>query len=286
MNKIAATGPNADQITCWNESMGEKWARNQDALDQLLLPVNKRLIEFARIAPGDSVLDIGCGCGATSRAAAARAGERGRVLGVDISAPMLERAKTLGGEPAVTYLLADAATHAFARKTFDLAISRFGVMFFADPVAAFANIRTALKPGGRLAFVCWQEMRANAWVTVPLFAALPHLPPQEPADLLAPGPFAFADAERVKRILSDAGFSKIEIAPESFKLMQSRGGPRALDDAVYLATEIGPTSRLLNEASPEARAAAIAAIRQALAPHVTTEGVALGAQCWFVGAAA
>ena len=286
MNKIAATGPNADQITCWNESMGEKWARNQETLDQFLLPVNKRLMEFARIAPGDSILDVGCGCGATSRAAAARAGERGRVLGVDISAPMLERAKTLGGGPAVTYLLADAATHAFAQRSFDLAVSRFGVMFFADSVSAFANIRTVLEPGGRLAFVCWQDMRANPFATVPLFAALPHLPPQPPADPLAPGPFAFADPERVKRILSDAGFSKIEIVPESFKLLQSRGGPGALDDAVYFATEIGPTSRLLNEASPEARAAAIAAIREALAPHVTAEGVALGAQCWLVGAAA
>jgi hypothetical protein len=112
------------------------------------------------------------------------------------------------------------------------------------------------------------------------------LPPQPPADPLAPGPFAFADAERVKRLLSDAGFSNIDIVPESFKLLQSRGGNRALDDAIYLTTEIGPTSRLLNEASPEARAAAIAAVREALAPHVTADGVTLSAQCWFVGAAA
>jgi SAM-dependent methyltransferase len=199
---------------------------------------------------------------------------------------MLARAEALGGGPAIRYLLADAASYSFTKKSFDRAVSRFGVMFFADPVTAFANIRTALKPGGQLAFVCWQELRANPWVAVPLSAALSELPAPEPTDPFAPGPFAFADPKRGERILTEAGFSKIEIVPEAFTLMQSRGGPHALDDALYLATEVGPASRLLSEASPEARAAAIAAIREALGPYVTPEGVAMGAQCWFVGAAA
>jgi SAM-dependent methyltransferase len=286
MSEIAATGPNADQIAYWNTNVGEKWARNQDVLDQQLLPINERLVDYARISPGESVLDIGCGCGATSRVVAARAGPRGRVLGLDISAPMLARAKTLGGGETIRYVLADAATYAFAEKSFDCAVSRFGVMFFTDPVAAFANIRTGLKPGGRLAFVCWREMRANAWMAVPLLAALNHLPAPEPTDPHAPGPFAFADPKRVERILGDAGFSRIEIVPEAFTLKLGAGGPQALDQALYLLTEIGPTSRLLSEATPEARAAAIAAIRKALAPHVSAQGVALGAQCWFVGASA
>jgi ubiquinone/menaquinone biosynthesis C-methylase UbiE len=286
MSAIAATGPNADQIAYWNESVGERWARNQETLDTLLIPVNERLLEFAHIAPGERVLDIGCGCGATSRAAAKRAGAKGRVVGIDISAPMLARARSLNGGPNITYLLADAATYSFSGMMFDLALSRFGVMFFADPSAAFANVRRALKPGGRLAFICWQEMKANPWVAVPLAAALTCLPAPEPTDPLAPGPFAFADAQRVKRILSDAGFSRIEVTSQAFTLLQSLGGPRALDDALGLATEVGPASRLLSEASPEGRAAAIAAIREALSPYVTPRGVAMGAHCWLVGATA
>lgn len=286
MSTLAATGPNADQIAYWNESVGEKWARNQERLDSILVPVNERLLAFARIAPGERVLDIGCGCGATSRAAALRAGVKGSVVGIDVSAPMLARARALDGGPNLTYLLADAATYSFSGPAFDLALSRFGVMFFADPVAAFVNIRRALKPGGRLAFICWQELRANPWVAVPLAAALTRLPAPEPGDPHAPGPFAFAERGRIEQILGKAGFSSVEIRSEAFTLLQSRGGPSALDDALALATEIGPASRLLSEASPEDRAAAIAAIRAALEPYVTPQGVALGGQCWLVGATA
>lgn len=280
--RLAASGPNADQIEYWNAAAGEKWARHQDVTERLLAPVADRLLAAAAPRRGEHVLDIGCGCGATSVALAARVGESGSVLGVDISEPMLARARAASS--AASFLLADAALHPFPPGGFDLAVSRFGVMFFADPVAAFANIRKSLKQDGRLVFVCWQEMSANPWVIVPVTAALRHLPPPEPPDPHAPGPFAFADAARVRMILRDAGFGEVSVEPAAFTLAVGAEGPDPILEAARFVEDIGPLSRMLGDVEETTRAAVRASLRDVLAPYAAADGVKLGGACWLVEA--
>jgi SAM-dependent methyltransferase len=231
------------------------------------------------------VLDVGCGCGATSRALATRVGASGSVHGVDISTPMLERAGALAreaGHANVRFTNADAQTHRFEPAGADVLFSRFGVMFFADPPAAFRNLRDALRPGGRLAFVCWRPLAENPWLLVPLGAAAQHMqlpPPPAPG---APGPFAFADPERVRGILDQAGFTRIKLDPVNDTLTVGGGG---LDEAVHFLLEgVGPTSAALREADPAVRPRVFAAVKEALAPFVTREGVRMPAAAWIVTA--
>src|SRR6266536_2828429 len=201
---------NADQIAYWNGPGGQRWADRQAAQDILLRPVLDILIDRARLKVGERVLDIGCGSGATSIAFAQRVAPSGHVFGVDVSGPMLARARASAPKDlAVDFVLADATVYPFEPASFDLLASRFGVMFFADPVLSFANMRKALRPAGRLAFACWREPRENAWMMAPLQAVykhVPKLPPQGPED---PGPFAYSSQERVHRILGAAGFTDI-----------------------------------------------------------------------------
>jgi SAM-dependent methyltransferase len=207
------------------------------------------------------------------------------VLGIDISAPMLARAKQMAPPRLpVEFVLADATVHAFDPASFDLVVSRFGVMFFADPVLSFANLRRALRPTGRLAFACWREPRDNPWLMTPLQAAYQHVPklPQQGAE--DPGPFAFASEARVKNILDAAGFSAIELERCDLLLDIAIGG--ALDAAVKSALEIGPASRALEGQPAELRAAAAGAIRAALEPHVRGQTVPLAGSIWIVTAQA
>jgi SAM-dependent methyltransferase len=278
------SGPNAEQIQFWNEQMGATWVAHQSMLDAQIGVYGREAMDRARLATGESVLDIGCGCGDTTMELAGRVGPRGRVTGVDISGPMLGHAQARVREAGLTNVhleLADAQTHAFLAGSFDLAFSRFGVMFFSDPVAAFTNIGLALRRGGRLAFVCWREVRENPWVLVPLMAAMPHItltPP--PPD--APGPFAFADADRVRRILDSAGFADIDCAP--WDTMMTLGGVVDLDQAVALMLQVGPLARAMRESGDAARTAVAAAGREALQAHHTPEGVRLGGGAWMVSA--
>jgi len=283
---LAPTGPNADQIERWNETSGVKWARHAAMIEPFMKPISDRLLERAAAEPGQAILDIGCGAGAVSLTLAEQVGSAGRVLGVDISAPMLGVARTAAGAAPATFVLADASEYALPPAAFDLAISRFGVMFFADPVAAFANIRKGLKSGGRLVFVCWQSLKFNAWVTVPLTAALKHLPPPEPLEPGAPGPFAFADAARLEDILKRAGYQDIAIDPVTFSIPIAGPGPDCVDRAAFFVTEIGPVSSLLDTADEASRAAVHAEIREAMRPYATANGVLLDAACWLVEARA
>jgi SAM-dependent methyltransferase len=234
---------------------------------------------------GERLLDVGCGTGAATLELARRVGPTGSVTGIDISAPMLAVARehaVESGASQATFVQADAQTHAFAPASLDGVFSRFGVMFFADPTAAFRNLRMALRPGGRMAFVCWQPVTENPWMLVPLMAAAQHVAVPPPPAPGAPGPFSFGDRERVRRILSDAGFT--EIAIDAFAPPVVVGGSGGVDDAVRLALQVGPTGALLREASADARARVEAAIREALLPWQTPAGVVMPSAAWVVSA--
>src|SRR4051794_36215939 len=205
---------NAQQFEYWNGPAGERWSKAQDRIDHHLGLITEALLGLASPREGERILDIGCGGGTTALLLRERVGPDGAVTGIDISAPnlALARARAHAGMADVMFLDADAATYEFV-PVFDLALSRFGVMFFDDPAAAFANLRKALVKDGRLVFVCWRTFKENEWAFAPYQAALGLLPPQEPMDPHAPGPFAFADRERLLSVLEQAGLQDIRIKP-------------------------------------------------------------------------
>src|SRR5271165_255900 len=194
---------NEAEVTYWNSTAGRHWVERQESQDTLLAPILAAALERARLRPGEHVVDIGCGTGASSIALAQQVGPSGQVLGVDVSAPMLARAaERLPPAAPIKFARADATTYNFEPAVFDLLFSRFGVMFFAEPARAFANLRAALKPGGRLTFACWRKFDENGWLQVPLRAAQAHVPPLPRPGPEDPGPFSFADEARVQGILT------------------------------------------------------------------------------------
>lgn len=273
---------NADQITYWNARAGETWAALQDKLDRQIECLGLTAMAALDPRPGERLLDIGCGCGQTSLELAERVGEDGAVTAVDISAPMLAVAKARAAEAGarqITFIEADAQTYPFAPRKLDAAFSRFGVMFFEDPTAAFHNIASGLVPGGRLAFVCWRALAENPWMTTPFAAALPLLPQApEPPTPNAPGPFAFADPDRVRGILQTAGFGEIEITPHD----QLIGG-NDLETSVGVSLQVGPLGAILRE-QPHLKDVVTNAVREALRPHVTDRGVLQPSATWIVTA--
>jgi len=263
-------------LTEWNAS-------EYDRLSALQAAMAEEVLSLLRLEGSERILDIGCGSGATSMAFAEKVGPAGHVLGIDVSGPMLARARArLPAGLPVDYALADATVYPFDPASFDLLASRFGVMFFADPALSFANMRKALRPSGRLAFACWREPRENPFFMAPLQAVykhVPKLPPQGPED---PGPFAFASEARVHRILSEAGFTGIAMEPCNLALDVAIG--RGMDAAVQGALEIGPASRALEGHPEEVRAAAKNSIREALTVFAKGETVPLPASIWIVTA--
>ena len=283
MDTPAGHDQNADQIAYWNGPGGQHWTDRQQTQDILLAPVSDILIDRAKAKAGERIVDVGCGCGATTIAFAQKVGPAGHVFGIDISAPMLARARQIApaGIP-VDFALADATVYPFVSGSFDLVVSRFGVMFFAKPAISFANMRTALRPSGRLTFACWREPRDNPWLMAPLQAVYKHVPKLPQLGPEDPGPFSFASEQRVIRILSEAGFSGIEMEPCNLSLDVAVG--RGLDAAVETALEIGPASRALEGQPPEVRAAAANSICEALAPFASGNAVPLAASIWIVTA--
>jgi len=280
-----AAGPNAEQITYWNDTAGPKWVAYEDLLDTQIRTLGESAMDRVGIRPGDRVLDVGCGTGQTSIELARRVGTGGAVTAIDISGPMLARARARGEGTAqpIEFLEADAQTHRFAPTSFDVCFSRFGIMFFAGPDAAFANLRNALRPAGRLGFVCWQPLRDNPWMLVPLTAAAQHitLPPPPAPD--APGPFAFADQSRVRGILERAGFEDVTF--QDHRTTLTIGGDGPLEQAVgFLLEGVGPTSAAMRQADPELRATVAAAVREALRPYHTPQGVRMACATWLVSA--
>ena len=281
----ASIEPNAAQVAYWNGPGGDRWAELWPLIDGAMGAITAEILEVAAPRPGERVLDVGCGAGTTALALREGVGAGGAVTGVDISAPMLavarERAAAAGAGTAVSFVEADAAAHPF-ESAHDLVFSRFGVMFFSDPVAAFANLRRAAAPGGRLAFVCWRAAEDNAWVTVPLGAARSVLPDMPAPIEGVPGPFAFVDRDRVRGILESAGWR--EIAIERRDPAMALGA--TLEQAARYVMMIGPVARGLAEVGEAVRDQVRARVAEALAPFAAPAGVAVASSCWMVTARA
>lgn len=274
---------NEEQRNRWNGADGEYWTRQQDRLDRTLAPVIGPLLDFAEPRTGSTVMDVGCGCGATTVELAKAVGPSGRVMGLDISEPMLAKAGERLHEFAnTTLLLGDAADLPVRDLGAELMISRFGVMFFGDPVAAFANLRTGLVPGGRIRFACWRPINQNPWLQIPLHAVYEHVPRLEKPDPEEPGPFSFADTARVTRILTAAGFTAPSFTPLDVQLDVAAGG--TFEDAVVHASEMGPARRALADQPDAIRAAALKSIERALTPYASPTGVNLPGAIWLVAA--
>jgi SAM-dependent methyltransferase len=259
----------------------------QASLDQMLAPVTKELSARVGAVAGLRLLDIGCGTGDTTLMLAEAVGPQGHVTGLDISAPMLGLARTRAaetgreGRASIDLILGDAATHAFPPAAADLVFSRFGVMFFGDPTAAFANIRAGMRTGARLAFAAWRPPADNPWVAIPQKTVAPYLPPQDAPAPGLPGQFAFGDANHVTRILEGAGFT--DIVHRVHPVTQPVG--RDLDEAVDRASNFGSTGRALAAADAPAREAARAALRATLAAYVNAKGmVVMRGSVWITTA--
>ena len=278
---------NTAQAEHWNTGDGvAHWVTNQARYDRMHAPFTALILAAAALRPGGTVLDVGCGCGGTTLAAA-RLVAPGQAVGLDLSGPMLAQARA-GAEAAglanAVFQQGDAQVHELEPDTFGTVISRFGVMFFADPVAAFANIRSATRPGGRLVFVCWQPMAANQWMLVPGAALAEHLPPPGPGPGDGPGMFAFADPDRLRQILAAAGWTDIGITSEHASILVGGGG--SVDDTVEFLRTATQGRTMLAGADAATAARALASLRAALTPFADADGVHLGAAVWLVQAVA
>jgi SAM-dependent methyltransferase len=275
---------NAEQRTYWNEQGGPIWVQLQERMDAQIGAHGERALAVLNAQPGERILDVGCGCGDTALTLARAVGSSGRVLGLDISAPMLARARAraaAAGLANVTFEHADAQTHALPAASFDALFSRFGVMFFEDPVAAFTNLARALRSGGRLAFACWQPVAANPWVAVPMGALSAVMPLPAPPPPGAPGPFAFGDSGHVGAILTKAGLRDVTFRSEQLPL--TFGG---VDEAAAFLTDLGPASRAIREAGggEAMREKAYSAIRDAINPFAKGGRAELPSAIWVVSA--
>jgi SAM-dependent methyltransferase len=275
---------NSEQIAEWNGALGQRWVAMQREIDRIVVPFGDAALKAAAPQPGERVIDVGCGCGDTSIEIARIVGEAGTVLGIDVSQPMLEVARSRGALLNCAHLAfreGDASEAGLPANT-DLLFSRFGVMFFSQPSQAFSHLRKSLRTGGRCVFVCWRAPRDNAWAMTPLSAARTAMGvTPTPADPDAPGPFAFADDERLRTILSLAGFDAIDI--QRFDAVLSLGAtPRSAAEGTV---QIGPVSRFVREVGAEHLPIILDAVERTLAPLAAPDGhVSLNGSTWIVAA--
>ncbi len=272
---------NTGMAEYWNGRPADVWVTEAERFDSMLAPFGRRLLAAVGLKPGERVLDVGCGNGAVSLDAARAAGTGGRVTGLDLSAPMLEVARRRAEEEGidVDFVRGDAQTASFDQP-FDVVMSRFGVMFFDNPAVAFANLARAARPGGRLCFVCWQEMFANEWIAVPAMAMVAHVGIPELPEPGAPGPFALADAQRTRGLLESAGWSEVTVEEHKDGMHIGRDPEDVV--AFMLSDEMG--RRLVEGRDPEAVQAGTEAALEALRPYATPEGVVLDGAYWLVTA--
>ena len=276
---MANGGPNDEQAERWGGAAGRHWIEHEADYDRQLEEYGTALLDAAHLEERSRVLDIGCGTGTTSIAAARHARQ---VLGVDLSPVLIERARARAARHAnVAFEVADAQTAAF-EPTFDVVISRFGLMFFADPRAAFANLRRALVPGGRLVTVCWQSLDRNDWMRVPGNALAQVVPLGDLAEPGQPGPFSLSSPDELTNLLGDTGWDDITVDGWTFPV--SVGGARSLDDAVEFVRGGSLGRSALAGVSPAVERRALGCVRDALAPFVTADGVVLPGAAWLVGA--
>lgn len=268
-------------VEYWNGRPAHAWVTDAERFDTMLAPFGRRLLTAAVLTPGARVLDVGCGNGAISLEAARTVGPGGWVTGLDLSAPMLRVARRRAEEQGfdVDFVQGDAQTASFD-EPFDVVLSRFGVMFFDEPEAAFANLAKAARTGGRLCFVCWQEMFANEWIAVPAMAMVAHVGIPDLPEPGVPGPFALADAQRTRSLLESAGWSEVIVEEHTDRMRMGRDPEDVV--AFMLSEEMG--RRVVEGKDPEAVQAGTEAALEALRPYATPEGVLLGGAYWLVTA--
>jgi SAM-dependent methyltransferase len=269
------------QAALWNGGAGRAWVDEQELMDQVLEPFETLLVEQVTYGEGARVLDVGCGTGTTTLAVAQRT-RVSHCTGIDISETVIAaaRARAERDRARATFICADAQSHAFSPASFDAIISRFGVMFFADPVAAFANLRRAARDGAALRFVAWRSAAENPFMTTAERAAAPLLPDMPPRDHDAPGQFALADRERVRRILSESGWTDIDIRP--IDPVCTFPEPQL----VTFFTRLGPLGRMLDQKDEQTRRRVAEAVRPAFDRYVDDGEVRVVASCWDVSARA
>jgi SAM-dependent methyltransferase len=275
---------NQTQRDYWETDGPRQYQQFGDTNEALIGPFGQAMLDAAQLRPGERVLDVGCGFGTSTLEAAERVAPSGRVVGVDISAAMLQPARqriASAGVDNIELLNADAQAYDFEAASFDVVISRFGMMFFEDPQAAFANLARALRAGGRLVFVCPQDPLKSQWVVVAFGAAVAAL--GRAPDLGAPGapgPFAFADGDRLTQLLTDSGFRapRLETLTRSFRI------GRTISDAVDFVLSLPESERLFTGAPQETVDAAATALYAGFAPYAGQQGVMMDATAWLVTA--
>ena len=276
---------NAGMAEFWNGKGGENWLSREARLEASLRPFGQQAMAAGAITAGQRILDIGFGCGDSAIELAGKVGPEGQVHGVDISLAMVDAAnkKAVKMDIAnVSFECADAQTKAFQLASYDLVFSRFGVMFFDDPIGAFKNIYSALKPGGRLAFICWAPRNQNAWVGLPLQVVAKHLTLPAPPGLEEPGPFSLSEELRVNSILGAAGFANIAVEP--YQIPFVLGGD--VDEALSFLMQLAPSGGAINnaEADQETRARIALDMADLLKSHTNNKGVSMGATALLVTA--
>jgi ubiquinone/menaquinone biosynthesis C-methylase UbiE len=274
-------------VEWWNSAQTRAWAEEHEAIDRLFAGLTQVALNLAAPQLGERVIDIGCGSGTTVLELASRVGSSGYVLGADVSKPSVEKAReriVAAGVRQAELTLCDVSTHIFPANCFDLVFSRFGVMFFAEPVATFTNIRKAMKPDARLALAVFRTPQENKWATAPLAAVRHILPPITPPGPEEPGEFSWADAARVHRILESAGFQDVSLTPHDPVMPLAERGAAA--EAASFMFRVGPVVRAMSDASEQQRKEVRAALEAFFRSHEGPQGIVLAGAIWIVTARA